>query len=239
MRWPKSAGVSGRTSTVWSARSRQRATAAAAPVRCGFSCCNISGTPRARPDTRRPITAHWSACRSATTRNTLPKLPESCASIVYGIAADAIRRASDVRLWRKSVTRFELPIHSCPLRRPPYDSHPCPATSRPQWTSSSFTPPTCTSMTKPPPPSMATAPTTSPPCRPPPALPAPTSSCSPPHNLATPLRPSWLFSDDAIAATAADYLALGHWDRPERVGDGEPASRKRALHRLGNDTREV
>jgi hypothetical protein len=34
------------------------------------------------------------------------------------------------------------------------------------------------------------------------------------------LRPSWLFSDDAIAATAADYLALGHWDRPERVGDG-------------------
>ena len=24
----------------------------------------------------------------------------------------------------------------------------------------------------------------------------------------------------AIAATEADYLALGHWDRPERVGDG-------------------
>ncbi len=42
----------------------------------------------------------------------------------------------------------------------------------------------------------------------------------PPHNLATPLRPSWLFSDDAIAATEADYLALGHWDRHERVGDG-------------------
>ena len=42
----------------------------------------------------------------------------------------------------------------------------------------------------------------------------------PPHNLATPLRPSWLFSDDAITATAADYLALGHWDRHERVGDG-------------------
>jgi len=42
----------------------------------------------------------------------------------------------------------------------------------------------------------------------------------PPHNLATPLRPSWLFSDDAIAATEADYLALGHWDRPECVGDG-------------------
>ena len=42
----------------------------------------------------------------------------------------------------------------------------------------------------------------------------------PPHNFATPLRPSWLFSDDAIAATEADYLALGHWDRHERVGDG-------------------
>lgn len=42
----------------------------------------------------------------------------------------------------------------------------------------------------------------------------------PPESLATPLRPSWLFSDDAIAATAADYLALGHWDRPARVGNG-------------------
>jgi len=42
----------------------------------------------------------------------------------------------------------------------------------------------------------------------------------PPETLATPLRPSWLFSDDAIAATEADYLALGHWDRAVRVGDG-------------------
>ncbi|MGA8196316.1 MAG: metallophosphoesterase [Acetobacteraceae bacterium] len=42
----------------------------------------------------------------------------------------------------------------------------------------------------------------------------------PPENLATPLRPSWLFSDDAIAATRADYLALGHWDRAVRVGNG-------------------
>jgi DNA repair exonuclease SbcCD nuclease subunit len=42
----------------------------------------------------------------------------------------------------------------------------------------------------------------------------------PPHNLATPLRPSWLFSDDHIAETRADYLALGHWDRPARVGNG-------------------
>jgi DNA repair exonuclease SbcCD nuclease subunit len=42
----------------------------------------------------------------------------------------------------------------------------------------------------------------------------------PPHNLATPLRPSWLFSDEHIAETRADYLALGHWDRPAQVGDG-------------------
>jgi DNA repair exonuclease SbcCD nuclease subunit len=42
----------------------------------------------------------------------------------------------------------------------------------------------------------------------------------PPHNLATPLRPSWLFTDDHIAETRADYLALGHWDRAARVGDG-------------------
>ena len=42
----------------------------------------------------------------------------------------------------------------------------------------------------------------------------------PPETIATPLRPSWLFSDDAIAATGADYLALGHWDRAARVGDG-------------------
>ena len=31
-------------------------------------------------------------------------------------------------------------------------------------------------------------------------------------------RPSWLIHDDEIAATAADYLALGHWNRPARVG---------------------
>ena len=33
-------------------------------------------------------------------------------------------------------------------------------------------------------------------------------------------RPSWLISDDQIAATAADYVALGHWNRPVRVGNG-------------------
>jgi DNA repair exonuclease SbcCD nuclease subunit len=37
------------------------------------------------------------------------------------------------------------------------------------------------------------------------------------HN---PLRPSWLISDAMIAATGADYLALGHWDRAAQVGCG-------------------
>ncbi|HEV2334517.1 MAG TPA: metallophosphoesterase [Stellaceae bacterium] len=42
----------------------------------------------------------------------------------------------------------------------------------------------------------------------------------PPETWANPLRPSWLISDDHIAATAADYLALGHWDRAAQVGNG-------------------
>ena len=42
----------------------------------------------------------------------------------------------------------------------------------------------------------------------------------PPETRAYPLRPSWIFSDEEIAATGADYLALGHWDRPMRVGNG-------------------
>lgn len=42
----------------------------------------------------------------------------------------------------------------------------------------------------------------------------------PPETRANPLRPSWVFGDEEIVATAADYLALGHWDRPMRVGDG-------------------
>ena len=42
----------------------------------------------------------------------------------------------------------------------------------------------------------------------------------PPETWANPLRPSWLISDAAIAATGADYVALGHWDRPAQVGDG-------------------
>lgn len=31
---------------------------------------------------------------------------------------------------------------------------------------------------------------------------------------------AWRISDDALAATGADYVALGHWDRPVQVGDG-------------------
>lgn len=31
-------------------------------------------------------------------------------------------------------------------------------------------------------------------------------------------RPGWLIGDDDIAATAADYVALGHWNRAARVG---------------------
>ncbi len=42
----------------------------------------------------------------------------------------------------------------------------------------------------------------------------------PPETRANPLRPSWIFGDEEIEATGADYLALGHWDRPARVGNG-------------------
>ena len=33
-------------------------------------------------------------------------------------------------------------------------------------------------------------------------------------------RPSWLISDGDIAATGADYVALGHWNRAAKVGNG-------------------
>ena len=33
-------------------------------------------------------------------------------------------------------------------------------------------------------------------------------------------RAAWLIDDAEIAATGADYLALGHWNRPVRVGNG-------------------
>ena len=34
------------------------------------------------------------------------------------------------------------------------------------------------------------------------------------------LFPSWLFGDAEIEATAADYVALGHWNRAVKVGSG-------------------
>jgi DNA repair exonuclease SbcCD nuclease subunit len=37
-------------------------------------------------------------------------------------------------------------------------------------------------------------------------------------------RPSWLISDAEIAATRADYVALGHWNRAARVGNGSVAA---------------
>jgi DNA repair exonuclease SbcCD nuclease subunit len=37
---------------------------------------------------------------------------------------------------------------------------------------------------------------------------------------ATRLRPSWLIDAAEIAATAADYVALGHWNRAAAVGNG-------------------
>ena len=36
----------------------------------------------------------------------------------------------------------------------------------------------------------------------------------------TSVRASWLIGDDEIAATKADYLALGHWNRRIKVGAG-------------------
>jgi DNA repair exonuclease SbcCD nuclease subunit len=37
-------------------------------------------------------------------------------------------------------------------------------------------------------------------------------------------RPSWLIGDDEIAATGADYVALGHWNSPAKVGNGGVAA---------------
>src|SRR5262249_61246384 len=36
----------------------------------------------------------------------------------------------------------------------------------------------------------------------------------------TPLRPSWLIGDHEIAASCADYVALGHWNKAVKVGNG-------------------
>ncbi len=55
----------------------------------------------------------------------------------------------------------------------------------------------------------------------------------PPETWANPLRPSWLISDAMIAATGADYLALGHWDRAAQVGNGAvPAYYSGAPHHV-------
>jgi len=37
-------------------------------------------------------------------------------------------------------------------------------------------------------------------------------------------RPSWLINDDEITATGADYVALGHWNRAVKVGNGTVAA---------------
>jgi DNA repair exonuclease SbcCD nuclease subunit len=42
----------------------------------------------------------------------------------------------------------------------------------------------------------------------------------PPDDWAAEAHRSWRISDQALAATNADYVALGHWDRAARVGDG-------------------
>ncbi|HEY4775233.1 MAG TPA: metallophosphoesterase [Xanthobacteraceae bacterium] len=36
-------------------------------------------------------------------------------------------------------------------------------------------------------------------------------------------RPSWLIGEAEISATGADYVALGHWNRAAKVGNGLPA----------------
>jgi DNA repair exonuclease SbcCD nuclease subunit len=46
----------------------------------------------------------------------------------------------------------------------------------------------------------------------------------PTPDRSTRLRPSWLFGDAELAATGADYVALGHWPRAVRVGNGKVAA---------------
>jgi DNA repair exonuclease SbcCD nuclease subunit len=42
----------------------------------------------------------------------------------------------------------------------------------------------------------------------------------PAPDRSTRLRPSWLIGDAELVATGADYVALGHWNRAVKVGDG-------------------
>jgi DNA repair exonuclease SbcCD nuclease subunit len=44
-----------------------------------------------------------------------------------------------------------------------------------------------------------------------------------PDRVAWP-RPSWLIGDAEIAATGADYVALGHWNSPAKVGNSAVAA---------------
>jgi DNA repair exonuclease SbcCD nuclease subunit len=46
----------------------------------------------------------------------------------------------------------------------------------------------------------------------------------PEPDRSTHLRPSWLIGDGELAATGADYVALGHWNRPMKVGNGGVAA---------------
>ena len=46
----------------------------------------------------------------------------------------------------------------------------------------------------------------------------------PEPDRSTHLRPSWLIGDAELTATAADYVALGHWNRPVKVGNGGVAA---------------
>jgi DNA repair exonuclease SbcCD nuclease subunit len=46
----------------------------------------------------------------------------------------------------------------------------------------------------------------------------------PQPDRSTRLRASWLIGDAEIAATGADYVALGHWNRAAKVGNGAAAA---------------
>jgi DNA repair exonuclease SbcCD nuclease subunit len=46
----------------------------------------------------------------------------------------------------------------------------------------------------------------------------------PPEDWADQSHRSWLISNEALAETAADYVALGHWDRPTPAGAGPVAA---------------
>ena len=44
---------------------------------------------------------------------------------------------------------------------------------------------------------------------------------TPVADRSTKLRPSWLIGNDELQATGADYVALGHWNRQIKVGEGK------------------